>query len=161
MGPALHQQKELEDSDWCMVIGVSHSEPFGLTMIIVVLTALAGWLTYCGFKRCKSVKLFRQYVMYIPTEGEYIETLAASIGIKPEKLYRDLKYMIRKNYFQNACIDEVERKFVIVSANNIASTNISDAELEYVKCNCCGGTSRVRKGMSEKCDYCGSPVKVE
>ena len=80
-------------------------------------------------------------------------------------------FMIKKKFFTNARIDEVNNQLVLPSMAqrqqeqnyNAQASNVSTLapQIEMTTCKCpnCGGMNKIAKGMVAECDFCGSPLQ--
>ena len=116
--------------------------------------------------------LFKDYVaqLSVDTSGS-IENIAGATGTSVDVVKKNLAFMIKKKFFTNARIDEVNNQLVLPSmaqrqqeqnynaqASNV-STSAPQNEMTTCKCPNCGGMNKIAKGMVAECDFCGSPLQ--
>lgn len=137
----------------------------GTIIILWILTFIGVGFIFCGERRM-SIQKFRRYVLFLSSDSTgSIYNLASTTGDSPEKVRKNLEFMINRGYFTSAYIDYVKNCIIVVSDKltmNYNEISKNDMEYMFVTCKCCGRVSRVsrvQKGKSGKCDYCGSTLK--
>lgn len=126
---------------------------------IVSLVAAIAVLLYAR-KLDRMMKLFRQYVSIMNQYPDgRIDELARHTGESDAVTLNNLNFMINQNWFVNAFINRDTNCLVITRAN--PESNIDADHNEYVSCTCpaCGGVSKVIRGKSGKCDFCGGSIR--
>lgn len=119
----------------------------------VVTVACAVWF-FAENKKGKTAGLADKYATILSLEEDgKIFRLAKSTGKSESVVIGNLNYMIGKGYLIDADIDS--------SKGEVVSRVYSEKEYSFVKCPACGGTSRIVKGESGTCEYCGSAIREE
>lgn len=143
---------------------------FGIFVIVCI--ALGVYVFLCGRKRKKMRLLFKDYVAQLSVDPSgLIENIAGATGTSVDVVKKNLAFMIKKKFFTNARIDEVNNQLVLPSmarrqqeqnynaqASNV-STSAPQIEMTTCKCPNCGGMNKIAKGMVAECDFCGSPLQ--
>lgn len=110
---------------------------------------------------------FKRYVAYLSADSSgMIENLASATNSSVGVVKKNLRYMIRKNFFVDTYIDEKNNQLVFPSMERKAQqlqnmTSTSTTPPVFVVCNCpsCGGVNKIVKGSVADCDFCGTPLQ--
>ena len=141
---------------------------FGIFVIVCI--ALGVYVFLCGRKRKKMRLLFKDYVAQLSVDPSgSIENIAGATRTSVDVVKKNLAFMIKKKFFTNAHIDEVNNQLVLPSmvqrqqeqTYNTATVNTAAPQVEMTTCKCpnCGGMNKIAKGMVAECDFCGSPLQ--
>lgn len=108
-------------------------------------------------KMLKKAKGLKQYITVIVNqEIYYISQIARTMNITEKKVIEDLKYMIANHYFENAYIDQVERKIVLQPLKKDTQAQ-QRVKKHSILCSGCGAMNTVVE-ESQACEYCGTIV---
>lgn len=144
--------------------------------ILCVLFMAAGIaLVINGSRTIKRISRFRQYVSLISNmHFDSISEISSQMSQQADFTLKDLEFMIRKQYFTNAYIDQATGKIIVYHAaaqgNPATRANPNTASPqgnapaaavppEPVKCSGCGAVNTILPGQSMNCEYCGAPLK--
>lgn len=82
--------------------------------VIAALLAISIFLLLKGASTVKMVNRFQYYVKYLGNKMTCtIEDLAAAFGRKPELVKKEVEKMIRKGYFLEGHLDELENRLIV------------------------------------------------
>ena len=97
-----------------------------------------------------------------------LEEIAQKTSETESHVERSLKWLIKKNFFTDAYINYDEKSLVFKEAFEKAmvekeNEEIRKSQIEYISvvCSCCSGVTKVEKGKSGICEYCGAPLTWE
>lgn len=143
-----------------------------LVITLLIMLAFGVWVFLCGIKRKKMRQEFKKYVSCLSKDPTgLIANIAAATGTSTDVVKKNLKFMIKKQFFVNAYIDEQNNQLVLASLSNNTSNNMIDNAVSgisktddnaiYKPCTCpnCGGLNKVIQGKVAECDFCGSPIQ--
>lgn len=141
----------------------------GEYILLIILVLIGMWLIIKGRRRKKMRLEFKKYVSQLSVDPTgSIENIAAATGTSVDVVKKNLKFMIKKNYFTSAYIDEKNNQLVLTvqktqqeqytpQASGNSSAN-SQTVMVTCNCKCCGGINKIAKGSVGECDFCGSPI---
>lgn len=139
---------------------VSGTSVPGVFIALAVLFVVAAAMTFVRAKRMnKMILLYRQYISIMNQYPDgRIDELAKHTAKSEAETMENLTYMINQNWFVNAFINRDTQCLVITRTN--PENNINADKNEYISCTCpaCGGVSKVLRGKSSKCDFCGGTI---
>lgn len=115
-------------------------------------------LIILGVRRAIMVKKYKRYVSFLSNGSGLLDELASELGKDQSSVEKDLNKMCKRNYFPNGQFDPESGRFI---CNTRDFASYTEGEYTVVTCKNCGGTTKVKKGTVDKCDYCGSPIKGE
>ena len=144
----------------------------GIVLVIVAFIGLIGGLSNDGGiitpifgiiggillvnkskKLKKEVDIVKHYFsIIIDGNIRQLDKIAYTTGKSYDTVYKDIKYLIDKDYLENAYIDESRREIIFTYTHNSSKEN----EAKVITCKCCGATNTIY-GTGE-CEYCGSPL---
>lgn len=155
------------------VISMFDDKTDGTAVVIAIwlLAALGFWVFSWGRKRQKMRSEFKKYVVQLSVDPfNSLEDLATATGSSVDIVKKNLQYMIKKNFFVNAFINEQTNQLVFPSMAQRSqqqtqapqtSQDVSQQELIACICPCCGGKNEMVKGTTKECDFCGSPLSAK
>lgn len=130
-----------------------------LTYVVCLIPSVI--LLICGFRMKKNIELAQQYnTIFMCDEDGFVDAseLAAQTGKPLTKVFQELETLFRKGLFQNCTLQKSGKPGVVLGNKRIRDENSQG--FVVVKCASCGGTSRIRSGMSARCEYCGSEIRA-
>lgn len=131
-------------------------------IVALVMTALGVWAFWLGWKRKQMRLTFKKYVVQLSADPTgTLENIAGATGTSVDVVKKNVQYMIKKHFFSNAYLDEVNNRLVMNSAKRENTTIVNNAdENVFITCNCpnCGGANKIVKGKVSECDFCGSVI---
>lgn len=137
-------------------------------IIFLVIDLLCVWVILWGIRRKKMRLEFMKYVTYLSNDPTgSLENIAAAAGTSVDIAKKNIDYMLKRKFFNNAYLDEGNNRLVLSSAEHIeinspAAYNAQPQKTPaYVslKCPNCGGANKVIQGAITECEYCGSPLQ--
>ncbi|MCI8335099.1 MAG: hypothetical protein HFH25_11040 [Lachnospiraceae bacterium] len=141
----------------------------GTLAFMWVLAALGFWVFCMGKKREKMRLEFKKYVTQLSVDPSgSLENLASATGTSVDVVKKNLQYMIKKEFFVDAFINEQENRLVLPSMEQRTQQNqamqkeasgAAEQELVACICPCCGGMNKIAKGTTGECDFCSSPLQ--
>lgn len=145
-----------------------------ITVVIIVMGLFAAfgfWVFSWGRKRRNMRLTFKRYVVQLNADPfNSLEDLATATNSSVDIVKKNLQYMIKKNFFVDAFINEQTNQLVLPSmASRVqqqaqapqTSKDADQQELVTVVCPCCGGRNEMVKGTTKECDFCGSPLSAK
>ena len=116
-------------------------------IIIALISLLLAWkITTIGGR-------FKKYIGMIQgVDRIELQRLAEMTNSSPRDVADDLQNMIDSEFIENYYIDYKNEMLV---NRSLASKQLKKIS---VKCQQCGATNEVIVGMSERCEYCDSPL---
>ena len=150
-----------------LIVSLTDEVEDGIAVYIVILLmiALGVWVFLRGRKRKQMRLMFKNYVAQLSVDPSgSLENIASATGTSVDIVKKNIQYMIKKRFFSNAYLDEMNNQLVLSSANKVDFSNSSvsknENEMIYVTCNCpnCGGVNKIAKGAVAECDFCGSVI---
>lgn len=138
--------------------------------IASLLLAAFGFLVFSwGMKRGKMRLEFKKYVTQLSVDPSgSLENLASATGTSVDVVKKNLQFMIKKNFFSDAVINEQEHRLVLpakakkeqqTKTLRHSASGAAQQELIACSCPCCGGMNKIAKGTAGECDFCGSPLQ--
>ena len=129
------------------------------TMILIILGVVVGlglivWAYFVG----KEIDTARQYERMFggDRDGEVTPgELAALSGKTPEQVKKELAKLFSKNFFVGCVLRQTGEPVVLI---NDAQSKGAGPGFVFVRCESCGGVSRIREGGRGKCQFCGAPI---
>lgn len=153
------------------VIMIFEAQPKAGDVIVMLIIAALGVLLFLAGRKRGLMRLeFRKYVTQLSRDPSgSIDNLASATGTSVDVVKKNLNYMIKKNFFVDAFINEQDNLLVLPSTaqreqgqqnwqNGAASTS-AQTELVVLTCPSCGGINKIPKGTVADCDFCGSPLQ--
>ena len=126
---------------------------FAFLAIDIVCAALV----VTGVRMRQRTRRFKTYVYLISHKRKSrLQDLAKETGRGLAFVTQDLKWMIKRNYFADAYIDESLQE--IVMARKLGNVSLEDITAETVICQSCGAKVTKQKNVLSRCEYCNSPV---
>ena len=154
-----------------LIVSLTDEVEDGIAVYIVILLmiALGVWVFLRGRKRKQMRLMFKNYVAQLSVDPSgSLENIASATGTSVDIVKKNIQYMIKKRFFSNAYLDEMNNQLVLSSANkennkvdfSNSSVSQNSSEMIYVTCNCpnCGGVNKIAKGVVAECDFCGSVI---
>ena len=132
----------------------------GLPLYILMLIPHV-WMFWRGIVAGRLADAATQYESIFTTDRDGIVTmdeLTKQRGKSPEAILKELDEIFKKGYFNNCTLQKGQNPCVII--RGAARDDERGIGFVEVKCESCGGTTRIRAGSSGKCDYCGSPINA-
>lgn len=132
-----------------------------------VLGFFGVWVYLKGRRRKKMRLEFKRYVAHLSVDSSAkIENLASITNTSVNVVKKNLRFMIKKNFFVDTYIDEKNNQLVFPSIARkeqqmqaMASTSATQPMFTVCNCPSCGGVNKIPKGMVEDCDFCGTPLQ--
>lgn len=141
----------------------------GWTIASFLLVLLGVVVFSWGRKRSKMRQEFKKYVTQLSVDPSgSLENLASATGTSVDVVKKNLQFMIKKNFFANATINEQEHQLVLpakakkeqqAKTPRHSASGAAQQELIVCSCPCCGGMNKIAKGTAGECDFCGSPLQ--
>ena len=130
-------------------------------------SAIAGVILYCGIKRVKMSKALKNYVNVVGNVASIsIKDVAQSVQISENQVVREFDWLIKKKFLLDAYIDHSDKQIVFKEAYAKAVEKKQEEEIvrrniQYISvvCECCTGTTKIEKGKTGVCSYCGAPIQ--
>lgn len=136
-------------------ISDTSSEDIPAFVVCVALTAWGIYLIARGAKRGKLGKAFREYIQLLGNAPRIsLDALAEETGASPDAVRRNLQWMLRKGFFENAKLDDTSNSLILRS-------RVPGGEMLRVRCSSCGAPCMVPLGRHATCEYCGTMLKGE
>lgn len=107
-------------------------------------------------------KRYKTYISMINKGDLSIDSLSNAVGLKYEKTVDELQKMFDDGFYRGSIIDENGRIVLLQpNSNDDSISNISfiSNQKKAVKCPNCGATCNVIVGVSNECEYCGTPLE--
>ena len=147
-----------------MCIGDAELAADGFWQACLIFDALGLWLVYCGVKRNRMIVELRKYERIAGVApGVNFESFSPLVGQSAATIKKNFEWMIRKHFFTDAFIDHEAGCVIFKMAymNAVAKAQ-QEEQVEYVSvaCACCNGTTKVIKGKSGTCEYCGAHIEA-
>ena len=144
-------------------IGDAELAADGFWQACLVFDAIGLVFLVFGIKRFRMTAELKKY-MNIAAGAPAIpfEKLASLVAESEATIEKNFEWMIRKHFFEDAYINHETKVVIFKNAYMQAAAQAQRAQnVEYVTllCECCGGTTKVVKGNSGVCEYCGAPIK--
>lgn len=155
-----------------MVWMSSGSTGMGLFMIVGGIVVIA----YADKSKRRAIRN-RQYIDLIVNQGQTsLDNIANMCNIRYDLLVKELRSLVTLGVLHNAVIDEMARTITIQRvAPQIPQQNLQQAisgfvdgmagtqaseSVQMVACTCpgCGAKLAIRKGTTQVCEYCDSPI---
>lgn len=149
-----------------LMVFTSNNSP-GDTVMFLIMAALSVLLFLAGRKRTKMRLEFVKYVAVLSEDPSgSLDNLAAVTNTSVDVVRKNVKYMIKKRFFNSAVLNEAENRIYLPSIAQKATqqtstqngTETQPEEYEVRICPCCGGKNKVKKGTVGECDFCGMPL---
>lgn len=140
-------------------------------VLYVLLLIGGGWAIIRNARKYQIIGL--KYNRYMPVlrnspDGK-LDNIATKVDRTYEDVYRDLQILIHMNLLPDTYIDEPERMLVgpmfrkptpDLTHQSMQINPSMQIKPRAVKCLNCGGITEVKTEYG-KCEYCGSPLKLE
>ena len=123
--------------------------------LIPLVLGIRNQLLLTTVLRCNAV--FETDLSGVVGMGELQRQTRQSEGLLLARLHRAFD----KGVFVNCSLDYSGERPCVKLAEETMEQRRLERSFLHVKCACCGGTSRLRRGTVGKCDYCGSPIRGE
>lgn len=127
---------------------------YGITVFFLIFWVLFLFLNHYYRK----VKIYDSFFSTDADGIVYPNIVATALGIEEKKVIRDIRILLKMNYFRNCQFVEREGKVRIILTNReVAIAN----RLRYkiVHCRNCGGENKVREGFVYGCQYCAGRIE--
>ncbi|WP_026478758.1 hypothetical protein [Alkaliphilus transvaalensis] len=113
------------------------------------------YLFFAGNKLSSRNKLYREYIRLIDDVGvNSIKNIGNTVNKTTENVKDDLRSMINLGFLWNHFIDDDHGLIVNKNAIKRNSEEAVTIERINVKCDSCGATSKIIKGIATECQYC-------
>lgn len=115
-----------------------------------------------GNKYIKRGKRYKMYISMMNKGDLSIDSLSKAVGLKYEKTVDDLQKMIDDGFYRGAILDEDGRRIIIqqnIQNESISNVSFIPNQKKVVKCPNCGATCNIIVGISNECEYCGTPLE--
>lgn len=150
----------------------SGSTGMGLFMIVGGIVVIA----YADKSKRRAIRN-RQYIDLIVNQGQTsLDNIANMCNINYDLVVKELRTLITLGVLKNAVLDEMTRTITIQRVapqipqqnlqqtlsglvDGVVGTQASESA-QMVACTCpgCGAKVAIRKGTTQVCDYCDSPI---
>lgn len=134
------------------------SEGFTTIILATVIFLLPGiYLFVLGQSLTSRNDLYREYIRMIDEVGvNSIRNIASSLNKTTAEVKGDLQNMINLRFLSNHFIDDENQ--LIINKNVLRTNAENNVVIEKidVKCNSCGATNKIIKGVATECQYCHS-----
>lgn len=151
------------------IIADDEQDGAAVAIVILLMAALGILVFLLGHKRKQMRLTFKKYVAQLSVDPTgSLENIAGATGTSVDVVKKNVQYMIKKRFFSNAYLDEMNNQLILSSASssntntdNVGSSVVqNNEETVYVTCNCpnCGGVNKIIKGNVAECDFCGSVI---
>ena len=107
----------------------------------------------------KDIKAARRYETIFGSDTDGIITgdeLSSQLQKPAFKIFEELDKLFKKGFFQNCNLQLGGNPCVKI--DNSIGQDVDGTGFVEVRCQNCGGTSRIRADSHTKCTYCGSPL---
>ena len=148
-----------------IIVGITDLDSpgaFGAVVFLLGVLAVSVFLIVRGIKIKRRIKRFKQYISLISGAGmTSVASIAGATTHSVDFVSNDLQRMIDKKFFANAAIDYQSGEILIggrAPGTAAVAQQVVTAEYECVACSGCGANNSKQKGLSDTCDYCGSPI---
>lgn len=148
-----------------LIYTIFDSENDGIDMVItfIVLSLISLLILWSGIDRKKKINLYEDYVARLAMDSTFsLDKLATATSTSIDQVLKNVNYMIKKGFFQNAYIDTESRALVfsgkekIQNAKEIQKRPVS--ETMVVSCSGCGATNKINVGFVNECEFCGTQI---
>ena len=128
-------------------------------IVYVALLIPSVLLLYKGIKAGAMTDLANRYNSIFECDRDGVVTiseLTKQTGKATSKILSELERLLEKGYLCNCSLQKNGQPCVLLSDGNAAGNG---SGFVNVVCDVCGGTTRIRAGISGRCEYCGSALK--
>ena len=126
---------------------------FSMTLFIVFLFIMGGWMIYMSYKRIQNIIKFRDYVAILQNdESGSIKRLSSLKNESYSDTLSNLRYFVDIGFFHNVVIDESSATIQFLERIRKYSSN----GYVTVTCNGCKATKLLPKGTVVRCEFCGN-----
>lgn len=157
---------------WVLTMVVCIAEPMdsgkgAVVITCLILIAIHVFLIVKGRERKKMRLMFKTYVSQLSIDPTgTIANIASATGQSTDQTKKNLQYMLKHKFFNNAYIDEANDRIVLQSqrTDSYVQTPVNqgtqNVQTEMRTCNCpnCGGVNKIAVGKVAECDFCGSVI---
>ncbi len=145
----------------------------GVVIFVLVFLLLSIYPFIRGIRRLIITDMCASYMMLLnQSDSHSIAQLADFLKAPANSVQRNLELMIKKKYI-NGYIDLNTKTIRSLHSygykytNPVPNTNpnpnvintMKAVEFTTSKCNNCGATLKIQKGVTTDCEYCGSPIQ--
>ncbi|MBQ9699707.1 MAG: hypothetical protein IJV71_03710 [Lachnospiraceae bacterium] len=129
-----------------------------LVMYLICTLGFA-YMVYCGVRniRVKGHALRYNSIFMADMDGYLsIDELSTKIGLKKDRVAKEIDSLIRKGYITNCSLHYGDTVHIVLTGQQ---QNLSQG-LESIYCPKCGANILARRGFISKCKYCGVEIKL-
>lgn len=131
-------------------------------LVLVIFGSLGLPFYTIGNKYIGRGKRYKTYISMMNKGDLSIDSLSSAVGLKYEKTVEELQKMIDDGLYMGAIIDEDERRVLVqpsIKRNSVSNLSFVPNQKKVVKCPNCGATCNIIVGISNECEYCGTPLE--
>lgn len=143
--------------------GETKGETWAGIVVLVLFALIAGFCIYRIVKLKKQKRMlanYREYIARLSNDKEKsLGKVALGMNLPVEKVEADVNALIKLGLIKNAYIDKSAHTLILPEYD--LYDKIPDVVLVTVKCDCCGGNSRIPENTIGSCQFCGSPVSAK
>ncbi len=129
-----------------------------LVMYLICTLGFA-YMVFCGARNIRiKGNILRYNSIFMADMDGYLslEELSTKIGLRPERVSKEVDDLIRKGYLTNCTLHYGEVVHIVLTGQN---EHLNEG-LEAIYCPKCGANILARKGFFSKCKYCGLEIKL-